>query len=154
MRKIRTKKLKTINEKTLIATVDLGKVSNMGYWRCPDGTEAKPFVFSNNHQGFMTFWHHISQAKRRYHLKETVVGFESTGSYGEPLLHFLRNKNVNIVQVNPMHTKRLKELQGNSPNKTDRKDPKVIADIIGLGHSLTLVVPEGPRPMMSAMTLG
>ena len=43
-----------------------------------------------------------------------------------------------------MHTKRLKELQGNSPNKTDRKDPKVIADIITLGHALTVVIPEGP----------
>lgn len=49
-----------------------------------------------------------------------------------------------MVQVNPMHTKRLKELQGNSPNKTDRKDPKVIADIITLGHALTVVIPEGP----------
>ncbi len=29
-----------------------------------------------------------------------------------------------------MHTKRVKEPQGKSPNKTDQKDPKVIADII------------------------
>jgi len=152
MGQIRTKKLKTINEKTLIATVDLGKISNMGYWRCPNGTEAKPFEFSNNHRGFMTFWNHISAAKERYGLSETVVGFESTGCYGEPLLHFLRAKKVPVVQVNPMHTKRLKELQGNSPNKTDRKDPKVIADIIGLGHSLTLVVPEGPAAELRRLT--
>lgn len=50
-----------------------------------------------------------------------------------------------MVQVNPMHPKRLKELQGNSPNKTDRKDPKVIAHIITLGHALTVVIPEGSR---------
>jgi len=152
MGKIRTKKLKTINEKTLIVSVDLGKISNMGYWRCPNGTEAKPFAFPNNHRGFMTFWNHISAAKERYGLSETVVGFESTGCYGEPLLHFLRAKQVHVVQVNPMHTKRLKELQGNSPNKTDRKDPKVIADIIGLGHSLTLVVPEGPAAELRRLT--
>jgi len=53
-------------------------------------------------------------------------------------------KKVTLVQTNPMHTKRLKELTGNSPNKTDENDPKVIADVIALGHALTLVIPEGP----------
>ncbi len=43
-----------------------------------------------------------------------------------------------------MHTKRLKELMGNSPNKTDKKDPRVIADVISLGYALALFVPEGP----------
>jgi transposase len=68
-------------------------------------------------------------------------------------MHYLRKKEgVRIVQVNPMHTKRLKELQGNSPNKTDKKDPKVIADIIELGHSLTVVVPEGAAAELRALT--
>lgn len=47
------------------------------------------------------------------------------------------------MQVNPMHTKRLKDLTGNSPNKTDRKDPRVIADIISLNHGLTVIIPQG-----------
>lgn len=76
-------------------------------------------------------------------LDEVVVGFESTGSYGEPLVHYLRERGAKVVQVNPMHTKRIKELVGNSPSKTDNKDPKVIADIISLGHALTVVIPEG-----------
>ena len=50
---------------------------------------------------------------------------------------------MNVVQVNPMHTKRLKEVNDNSPGKTDDKDPRVIADIIRLGHALSVVVPEG-----------
>jgi transposase len=142
--KIRTKKVKRINEKTLIATVDIGKTMNMGYWRCPDGTEIKPFEFSNNRRGFNKYLDSISKAMKCHNLEEVVVGFESTGSYGEPFMHFWRKKkNVRLVQVNPMHSKKLKELQGNSPNKTDKKDPKVIADIIELGHALTVVVPEG-----------
>ena len=48
------------------------------------------------------------QAKEANHLEEIVVGFESTGSYGEPLQHFLMKRSVALVQVNPMHTKRLK----------------------------------------------
>lgn len=143
MKQIITRKIRAVNGKTLTATVDIGKVTNTGYYRCPDGTEAKPFAFFNNGCGFNAFWHRICRAQQSYHLDEIIVGFESTGCYGEPLLHFLRKRKVRLVQVNPMHTKRLKELQGNSPNKTDKKDPKVIADIIELGHALSLVVPEG-----------
>ena len=56
-------------------------------------------------------------------MEEVVVGFESAGLYAEPLLHYLMKKKVKLAQVNPMHTKRLKELQGNSPSKRDQKDP-------------------------------
>ncbi len=152
MSKIETKKIKKVNEKTLIVTVDIGKTTNTGYGRCPNRTEIKPFEFFNNGQGFKKFWDRIVQAKEANHLEEIVVGFESTGSYGEPLQHFLMKRSVALVQVNPMHTKRLKELQGNSPNKTDRKDPKVIADIIELGHALTVVIPEGVAAELRRLT--
>jgi len=152
VKKIITKKLKTINGKTLLATVDVGKATNMGYYRCPEGTEAKPFEFVNNGRGFNEFWRTITKAIAVHHLDEIVVGFESTGSYGEPLIHYLRKRKVKLVQVNPMHTKRLKELQGNSPNKTDKKDPKVIADIIELGHALTVIVPEGVAAELRRLT--
>jgi len=66
-----------------------------------------------------------------------------SGPYGEPLVHYLIKKPVKMVQVNPMHTKRVKELNDNSPLKTDDKDPRVIADIIKWGHALSIVIPEG-----------
>jgi transposase len=68
-------------------------------------------------------------------------------------VHYLRQKPVKLVQVNPVHTKRMKELQGNSPEKTDRKDPKVIADIISLGHALSVVIPEGAAAELRRLTL-
>jgi transposase len=80
------------------------------------------------------------------------VGLESTGCYGEPLIHDLRKHGVRVIQVNPLHTKRVKDLEGNSPLKTDRKDPKVIADIIGLGHFLKVVIPEGPAAELRRLT--
>ncbi len=52
-------------------------------------------------------------------------------------------KPVKVVQVNPMHTKKIKEINDNSPLKTDDKDPRVIADIIKLGRALSIVIPEG-----------
>ena len=53
------------------------------------------------------------------------------------------DKPVTMVQVNPLHTKRLKEVNDNSPRKTDEKDPRVIGDVLRLGHALSVVVPEG-----------
>jgi transposase len=153
MKKIQTKKLKFVNDKTLIATVDIGKGLNMGYARCPDHSEIKPFEFANNRAGFDTFWNRLVEARDAKGLDSIVVGFESTGAYGEPLQHFLKSRQVHLVQVNPMHTKRVKELEGNSPNKTDRKDPRIIADIITLGHSLTVIIPDGAAAELRRLTV-
>ena len=45
-----------------------------------------------------------------------------------------------------------KRTDRNSPNKTDRKDPRVIADVISLGHALTLVVPKGAAAQLRRLT--
>ena len=153
MNKIETKKWRRVNPETLIVAVDIGKTTNTGYCRCPDGEDIKPFEFSNDAEGFKKLWDCICWMKRSHHLEEVMVGFESTGAYGEPLGHYLKDKAVKLVQVNPMHTKRMKELQGNSPGKTDRKDPKVIADIIGLGHALSVVIPEGAAAELRRLSL-
>lgn len=153
MKKIKPKKTRAVNQNVLIATVDGGKDTHYGYYRCPDGTEGRSLPFWNNGRGFQEFWERISAAARTHGLEEIIIGFESTGPYMEPLAQFLRTKKgIRLVQVNPMHTKRLKELSGNSPLKTDRKDPKVIADIIELGHALTVVIPEGPAAELRRLT--
>lgn len=153
MNPIETKKCRIVKDKTLIVTIDIGKETNTGYCRCPSGKDMKPFDFSNNADGFKKLWDCICWMKSSHHLEEVVVGFESTGAYGEPLVHYLRHKPVKLVQVNPLHTKRLKELQGNSPGKTDRKDPKVIADIIALGHALSVVIPQGAAAELRRLSL-
>lgn len=153
--KIKPKKTRAVNQNVLIATVDGGKDKHYGYYRCPDGTECKAFDFWNNGPGFQEFWERISSVAAKHGLEEIIIGFEPTGPYMEPLALFLRNRNgARLVQVNPMHTKRLKELSGNSPLKTDRKDPKVIADIIELGHALTVVIPEGPAAELRRLSQG
>jgi transposase len=144
MELIKPKSERRINEKALLITVDIGKRTNVGYGRCPNRAEIKPFAFSNDRPGFDKLWNRIQETQAQHKLERVVLGFESTAAYGEPLVHYLKDRPVELVQVNPMHTKKMKELQGNSPNKTDKKDPKVIADIIELGHFLTVVVPEGP----------
>ena len=152
MEDIKAKKVKSINEKTLIVAMDIGKWVHHAYFRAPNGREMKSFPFSNSRDSFENMWTRICQFKAQQGLEEVVVGFESTGPYAEPMCHFLSKKPVRLVQVNPVHTKRLKELTGNSPNKSDQKDPRVIADIISLGHALSLVVPEGPTAQLRRLT--
>lgn len=152
MKRIETKKKPIVNEKTLLVTIDIGQVTNVGYCRCPDRTEVRSFTFSNTYEGFNHLWQTISSAAQAKKLERMVVGFESTGSYAEPLMQFLQAKGVHLVQVNPMHSKRLRELGDNSPNKTDVKDPAVIADIIELGHALTVIMPEGAAAELRRLT--
>lgn len=148
----RAQKRKRINPGTMIAAVDIGKRFHVGYFRGPNGEERTPFLFGNSAREFKEFWRKACEFSARHGLQEIVVGFESSGPYAEPFFHYLRKKPVRLVQVNPVHTKRMKELTGNSPNKTDKKDPRVIADVISLNHFLTLVVPEGPAAELRRLT--
>ena len=152
MKDIKTEKGKKINRKTLIVAFDIAQEKHVVYIRCPDGRGEKPFVVFNRREEYEQMWERISRTKEAYGVEEVVVGFESTGPYAEPLVHYLMKKEVKLVQVNPMHTKRVKELRGNSPNKTDEKDPQVIADIIELGNYLTVVIPEGAPAELRRLT--
>lgn len=151
MRKI-SKKSKIVNSETLLVTVDVSKMKSSGYFRCPDGTEVMPFEFSNDLEGFGKLFQMIQQVKSEKHLSQVVLGFESTGPYAEPLAHYMKAQGVRLVQVNTTHTKHLKEVYDNSPGKTDRKDPKVIADLVELGRVLRVVIPEGASAELRRLT--
>jgi transposase len=152
MKSNKAEKIKTINKKTLVVTLDVGKKVHYGYFRTPKNQDIKPFPVYNTCHSFDKFWGKLCRFKEKHMLDEVVVGFESTGPYAEPISNYLRKKPVKLVQVNPVHTKRIKELTGNSPNKTDKKDPRVIADVIALGHALTLVVPEGAAAQLRRLS--
>ncbi|MGC9976346.1 MAG: transposase [Syntrophales bacterium] len=143
MKKAGTGKVRGIKEDTLIVTIDIGLEMNRGYCTTTDGRDIKPFRFDNTRAGLDKLWSMIVLNKNRFGCNEVIVEYESTGPYGEPIGHYLAKKPVKVVQVNPMHTKRVKEINDNSPLKTDDKDPRVLADIILLGHSLSIVIPEG-----------
>jgi transposase len=136
-------KNKKITPKTLIVTVDVSKGKHTGYFRTVDIDTVKPFEFKNTGKGFNEFWKRIMSYKQKYNLDGILFGCESTGSYGFPILQFMKNKGAEVVQVNPKHIKRIKEVIDNSPNKTDSKDPRVIADVLLLGRYLQVNLPEG-----------
>jgi transposase len=138
-----TYKFNNLTTKTLISAVDFSKRKHTGYFTTLTRKEEKPFEFANNREGFEKYWRKLQKFKEKHDLKDVVVSFESTGSYGVPFIHFLRSKGVKMLQVNPKHTKRTKEVTDNSPNKTDQKDPRVIANLILFGNGLTVNIAEG-----------
>jgi len=66
VRKIKAKKTRAVNQNVLIATVDGGKDTHYGYYRCPDGTEGESLPFWNNGRGFQEFWERVSSAARTH----------------------------------------------------------------------------------------
>ncbi len=128
------KKKKLITDDTLVVGVDIsGASKHSGYWFTRSGYECKVFFFDNDIKGSNELLERIMYAKKKLSMKNVILGFESTGSYGDSLLYFLKTKDVKLVQINPMHTKKFKELDDNTPLKSDTKDPRVIADLVAHG---------------------
>lgn len=60
-------------------------------------------------------------------MKKVIVGCEPTGCYWLTFQKFLQDHDIQLVTVNPFTVNRSMELDDNSPEKSDLKDPKTIA---------------------------
>ena len=85
------------------------------------------------------------EAQKANHLEEIVVGFESTGSYGEPLQHFLMKRPVKLVQVNPLHTKKLKEVRVTRPTRRIGRILRLLRILLNWVMPLPWSFPKGLR---------
>jgi len=142
MNKIMTKN-KRINTQQMIAALDIGGEQNWAIFRSPKGQNCKAFPFDQTREGYDFFYKKLLEYKTIYNAPSVIVGLESTGVYGEPIIHYLYEKNVEHVLVNPVHSKRIKEIRDNSPHKSDKKDPKVVADLIQFNCVLSTLIPRG-----------
>ena len=75
--------------------------------------------------------------------KQIVLGLEPTGHYWFALATWLISNGISVVQVNPYAVKQTKELEDNSQLKDDRKDPKLIANLVKDGNYGMPYLPEG-----------
>lgn len=143
-----------IHDRLLIATVDEAKDVPRAFARMAHGGPClAAFSFSHSREGYEMFMRRIREFGRHHGCTEILVGFESTGVYSSPLSYYLMTQPVKAVQVNPMHTKRARELPDNSPNKTDHKDPKVIYTLIEMKDVLTVLNPVGAEAELRAAAL-
>ncbi|MHA7582211.1 IS110 family RNA-guided transposase [Paenibacillus vandeheii] len=134
MKQKQNQRITRITEGTLVIGADIAKKIHVA--RAVDfrGIElGKDCVFHNDREGLtkLVTW---MKGLQEVHLKTDIVfGIEPTGHYWFPLAAFLEAQDIKIVIVNPHHVNKSKELEDNSPTKSDYKDAKVIADLIRNG---------------------
>lgn len=133
-----------VNTNKMIVGIDIAKHTHVARILFPDGSESSPLGFSNNRQGFETLIQWLDEHKDQRGCDSMIAGLESTGHYWEALGYYLEETaGINVVQVNPKHVKKTKELYDNSPLKTDAKDAGIIAMLIRMGRYQRLVLPRG-----------
>ena len=136
--------LQIVNNLVLIVGVDIGKRRHFARFRLPDGHISKPFSFENTKEGFTQMEQQIRLNLEKGKYKSVVVGVESTGHYWKPFVYYFDElPDIRLVQVNPAHVKKAKEIYDSSPGKTDQKDPAVIAMLIQMGKFQELNLPRG-----------
>lgn len=144
MKKSRSRKLELVNNRVLIVGIDIGKKKHFVRFLHFDGHISKPFSFKNTREGFTDLTDRILKLIKDGNYHSAVVGLESTGHYWKPLAYYLDGfTDLRLVQVNPAHVKKAKEIYDGSPGKTDQKDPGVIAMLIQMGKFQKLVLPKG-----------
>ena len=146
-------KFTKIGEKTLIVGIDIGKETHYGFMRTLSIEDFKAFTFKNTSEGFNNLLNRIVGFKKRHQIENVIVAFESTGNYWIPFANYMKNqKDYTLLQVNSKHTKRFKDITDNTSNKTDHKDPKVIAQIVMIGSGLHVNLPSGPKADLRELT--
>lgn len=138
-------KLTFITDEMLIVGCDIG--SETHYIRAIDtrGREIskKAFVFSNAQEGFESAKAWMLNLAAENNKKQIVFGIEPTGHYWFAVASWMVANGISVVQVNPYAVKQSKEIEDNSQLKDDRKDPKLIANLVKDGNYGMPYLPEG-----------
>ena len=138
------KRILQINDETLIVGVDIAKEKHVARAQDFRGIEyGKTLNFSNDNRGFNELYDWFSKLCAEHAKTNIIVGMEPTGHYWLCLAKFLRQKGIKIAVVNPMHVKKSKELDDNSPTKNDPKDARVIAQLVKDGRFAEPNMPQG-----------
>jgi transposase len=114
--------------------VDTGKLTHALVVSGADGRRAKPHTVRIGRESFDAADAHIQSLLPPGVGRERVlVGLEFAGQYGYTFAHDLARRGYPVVNVLPSVTKRMKEVEDNSPLKTDAKDAALIARLVAEG---------------------
>jgi len=131
MNNTREKRLRQMNDETLIIGVDIAKEIHVARAFDYRGIELEDSIeFANDYLGFSRFKEWIKRIKKVESKIKLIIGMEPTGPYWLNLARDLKRNDISIVTVNPKHVKDSKELDDNSQTKTDYKDAGVIAGLV------------------------
>ena len=140
----KNKKLSFISDDMLILGCDVG--SETHYVRAIDtrGRELSKsaYSFNNNQEGFRSAKEWAVRIAAEHDKGQIVLGLEPTGHYWFCIATWMIANGISVVQVNPYAVKQTKEVEDNSQLKDDRKDPKLIANLVKDGNFGMPYLPE------------
>ena len=113
--------------------VDTAKKFHVLVARGPDGRRTKAQRVDVCRSGFDAADTHLKTLFPEIPREKILVGLEFAGHHGFTFAHDLARRGYPIVNVLPSVTKKTKEIEDNSPLKTDAKDAALIAKLVGDG---------------------
>jgi transposase len=136
-------KLEAITPDTLIVGIDIAKELQWARFVDYRGLElTKALEFHNSKVGFELILSSIKTICNMKGLTNIIIGMEPTGHYWKPLANYLIMQGITVVMINPYHTKKAKELDDNSPTKSDKKDALTIAKLVKDGRYYEVYMPQ------------
>ena len=144
MNNTQNQKIAQVTDKTLIVGVDIGGEKHFARAILARGFEVskKPFPFMSTGDGFDSFVSWAYNLANSHKLTKIMIAMEPTGHYWFTFAAFLKRYDVHVVLVAPQHVKHSKEMDDNTQEKDDRKDPIVIARLVPEGRYLIPYIPE------------
>lgn len=141
--KTKQPKLELVKGGVVVVGVDIGKKRHYAAIRVRGEVVMRKIVFDNNRAGFELLSKKVAEQREAHGLQRVVLGLEPTGHYWQALGYWWEENQGPVVLINPMHTNRAKELEDNSPLKSDAKDAEVISGLVAEGKYLECHLPRG-----------
>ena len=113
--------------------VDTGKSFHLLVAREASGRRLKAVRVDVSRAGFDAAHEYLQATFPGVSPSEMLVGIEFAGHHGFTFAHDLSRRGYRIVNVLPSVTKKLKELEDNSPRKDDAKDAAQICKLLSAG---------------------
>ena len=132
--------------------IDTGKTFHKLVARGPDGRRSKAFTVPVSRSGFDAADAHLTALFPDVPRARMLVGLEFAGHHGQTFAHDLHRRGYPVVAVLPSVTKRLKEVEDNSPRKDDAKDAGQICRLVGDGLFVGCPVLDDRAAALRALT--
>lgn len=117
--------------------IDIGKKRHEALAIDSDGNILTNSIrFANSKHGFTRFLAHLAQFS-----DDKKLACEATGHYWMNLYHFLKERNLSVIVVNPLQTQAQRTAHIRK-TKTDKRDSLMIAKLLRLGELHISYVPE------------
>lgn len=131
---------------------DTSKTFHILVARAADGIRLKPHRGPVNREGFEACDQYLAATFPGIPRERMLLGLEFAGHHGFTFAFDLARRGYQVVNVLPAHTKRSKEMEDNSPLKTDAKDAALICKLVGQGTFVRFPFLQSPFTELRLLT--